>query len=177
MDLPDIQSALLATYRKKRQKITCAESCTAGMVAAALTDLPGSSEIFDRGFVTYSNAAKLEMLGVLKTTLDQHGAVSEQVAREMALGAMDRSGADYAIAVSGIAGPDGGTADKPVGTVWLAWGNRDTLRTRNLCWPVERTLFQTMIAAAGLDMLRRMLLGIDDEPVYFSQRSVRRTQG
>ena len=105
MDLPNLQSALLETYRKKRQKITCAESCTAGMVAAALTDLPGSSEIFDRGFVTYSNAAKLEMLGVLETTLDQHGAVSEQVAREMALGALQRSDADISIAVTGIAGP------------------------------------------------------------------------
>jgi len=119
MDLPDIQSALIATYRKKRQKITCAESCTAGMVAAALTDLPGSSEIFDRGFVTYSNAAKLEMLGVLETTLDQHGAVSEQVAREMALGALQRSDADISIAVTGIAGP-GGSDFKPEGRVCFA---------------------------------------------------------
>ena len=83
---------------------------------------------------------------------------------------MERSGADYAIAVSGIAGPDGGTAEKPVGTVWLAWGSREQLRTRCLCWPVERSLFQTMIAAAGLDMIRRTLLGIDEEPRYFAQR-------
>jgi len=75
--------------------------------------------------------------------------------------------------VSGIAGPDGGTPDKPVGTVWLGWGSPGSIRTRCLCWPVERTLFQTMIAAAGLDMIRRTLLGIDDEPRYFSQRSAK----
>jgi len=88
----------------------------------------------------------------------------------MADGAMARSGAQYAIAVSGIAGPDGGSADKPVGTVWLAWGRRGAIHTRCLCWPVERTLFQTMIAAAGLDMIRRTLLGIEQEPRYFTQR-------
>ena len=91
----------------------------------------------------------------------------------MALGALARGGADYAIAVSGIAGPDGGTAEKPVGTVWLAWGSRERLRTRGLCWPVERTLFQTMIAAGGLDMLRRTLLGIEEEPRYFTQRAMK----
>ena len=88
-------------------------------------------------------------------------------------GALDRASADYAIAVSGIAGPDGGSPEKPVGTVWLAWGDRDHIRTRGLCWPVERTLFQTMIAAAGLDMIRRILLGIEEEPRYFGQRRMR----
>jgi nicotinamide-nucleotide amidase len=138
-----------------------------------LTRVPGSSDCFHAGFVTYSNAIKQSVLGVNEETLTAHGAVSEQVVREMAEGALLRSGADYAIAVSGIAGPDGGTAEKPVGTVWLAWGNRELIRTRCLCWPVERTLFQTMIAAGGLDVIRRLLLGIDDEPRYFSQRRVR----
>ncbi|HBX71490.1 MAG TPA: damage-inducible protein CinA, partial [Halieaceae bacterium] len=81
--------------------------------------------------------------------------------------------ADYAIAVSGVAGPEGGTPDKPVGTVWLAWGTAVDLRTRCLLWPVERTLFQTMIAAAGLDMIRRQLLGLHSEPRYFAQRRAR----
>ena len=99
--------------------------------------------------------------------------MSETVVRQMALGAMDRAGADYAIAVSGIAGPDGGSDDKPVGTVWLAWGSREQLQSRCLCWPVERTLFQTMIAAAALDMIRRNLLGIEEEPRYFRQRKAR----
>lgn len=99
-----------------------AESCTGGWVAKVLTDVPGSSAWVDRGFVTYSNAAKEEMLGVEPRTLSRDGAVSEAVVREMALGALARSRAQVAVAISGIAGPGGGTAAKPVGTVWLAWG-------------------------------------------------------
>jgi nicotinamide-nucleotide amidase len=138
-----------------------------------LTRIPGSSQGFHAGFVTYSNAIKQSVLGVNAQTLTDNGAVSEDVVREMALGALQRSEADYAIAVSGIAGPDGGTEEKPVGTVWLAWGDRHTIRTRSLVWPVDRALFQTMLAAAGLDMMRRFLLGIDAEPRYFAQRQAR----
>jgi len=165
---------VLQLLRDRDATLATAESCTGGLIASMLTRIPGSSDSFHAGFVTYSNDIKASVLGVDTETLARHGAVSEPVVREMALGAMARTGADYAIAVSGIAGPDGGTADKPVGTVWLAWGDPRQLHTRNLCWPVERTLFQTMIAAAGLDMLRRLLLGIDSEPVYFRQRGVRR---
>ena len=139
-----------------------------------LTRIPGSSDGFHAGFVTYANEIKEAVLGVPAQTLQTHGAVSEEVVIAMAQGAMARSGADYAIAVSGIAGPDGGSADKPVGTVWLAWGPGDDIHTRCLCWPVERSLFQSMIAAAGLDMIRRLLLGIDGEPRYFRQRSPRK---
>ena len=96
--------------------ITCAESCTGGMVAAALTDLPGSSAMFDRGFITYTNAAKVKMLGVRPATLDAHGAVSEQVASEMAKGALAASDAGIAVAITGIAGP-GGSDHKPEGRV------------------------------------------------------------
>jgi nicotinamide-nucleotide amidase len=159
--------------RERGATVTTAESCTGGLLASLLTRVPGSSNGFHAGFVTYSNAIKQSVLGVRADTLAQHGAVSEAVVREMAHGALERTGAQYAIAVSGIAGPDGGTAEKPVGTVWLAWGDRDRIRTRGLCWPVERTLFQTMIAAAGLDMLRRILLGIEEEPRYFGQRRIR----
>ncbi|MCP3669009.1 MAG: nicotinamide-nucleotide amidase [Gammaproteobacteria bacterium] len=98
-----------------------AESCTGGWIAKAMTDIPGSSGCFERAFITYSNAAKQEMLGVDPVTLDGHGAVSEQVVKEMVQGALDHSHASVAVAVSGIAGPDGGSEDKPVGTVWLAW--------------------------------------------------------
>ena len=139
--------------------------------ALRLTQIAGSSSAFHAGFVTYSNDIKASVLGVENASLTEHGAVSEQVVIEMAHGAMDRANADYVIAVSGIAGPDGGSEDKPVGTVWLAWGSRENLHTRGLCWPVERTLFQTMIAAAGLDMMRRTLLGLDSEPRYFLQRA------
>lgn len=96
-----------------------AESCTGGMIAAALTDIAGSSRVVDRGFVTYSNEAKMEMLGVRKATLDAYGAVSEQTALEMAAGALKNARAGIALAVTGIAGPDGGTAEKPVGLVWF----------------------------------------------------------
>lgn len=96
-----------------------AESCTGGMIAAAITDIAGSSAVLDRGFVTYSNDAKVDMLGVSAATLDAHGAVSEQTALEMAAGALARSRAGVALAVTGIAGPDGGSAEKPVGLVWF----------------------------------------------------------
>ncbi|AHM75538.1 nicotinamide-nucleotide amidase [Yersinia hibernica] len=105
--------------------ITCAESCTGGWVAKALTDIAGSSAYFDRGFVTYSNAAKHDLLGVKESTLSEHGAVSEAVVREMALGALRAANADFAVSISGVAGPDGGTAEKPVGTVWFAFVSHD----------------------------------------------------
>ncbi|MDW8323445.1 MAG: nicotinamide-nucleotide amidase [Burkholderiales bacterium] len=101
--------------------LACAESCTGGWAAQAITAIAGSSAWFDRGFVTYSNAAKLELLGVRETTLAVHGAVSEPTVREMALGALAHSRAQAAFAISGIAGPGGGTPDKPVGTVCFAW--------------------------------------------------------
>jgi nicotinamide-nucleotide amidase len=105
--------------------LATAESCTGGGVAQAITEVAGSSAWFERGFVTYSNLSKQQMLGVSATTLDQRGAVSEAVVREMVAGALQHSAAQVALAVSGIAGPDGGTADKPVGTVWFAWGLKD----------------------------------------------------
>ena len=164
---------VLQLLRERGQTLTTAESCTGGLIASMLTRIPGSSDGFHAGFVTYANDIKQAILGVDEATLAQQGAVSEEVVIQMARGAMERSGADYAVAVSGVAGPDGGTEEKPVGTVWLAWGNRDEIRTRCLCWPVERSLFQTMVAAGALDVIRRMLLGIDEEPRYFAQRRAR----
>lgn len=108
--------ALLQLARDKAATLATAESCTGGMVAAALTDIPGSSDVFDRGFVTYSNAAKTEMLGVSPATLAAHGAVSEEVAKEMAEGALARSAATLAVSITGIAGP-GGSEHKPEGRV------------------------------------------------------------
>ena len=101
--------------------LTTAESCTGGMVAAACTDLAGSSQWFERGFVSYSNAAKTELLGVPAALIEAHGAVSEPVARAMAEGALAHAHAQTSVAVTGVAGPTGGSADKPVGTVWFAW--------------------------------------------------------
>jgi nicotinamide-nucleotide amidase len=105
--------------------IATAESCTGGWIAQTITDVPGSSAWFDRGFVTYSNAAKVQMLAVSPRTLEQYGAVSAEAATEMAAGTLAHSDADVAIAVTGIAGPDGGTTEKPVGTVFIAWAHRN----------------------------------------------------
>ncbi len=161
---------VLQLLSERGKTVTTAESCTGGLIASMLTRIPGASSGFHGGFVTYENEIKHSLLGVERESLLSEGAVSETVVRQMAKGAMEKTGADYAIAVSGIAGPEGGTDEKPVGTVWLAWGSPEDIRTRCLCWPVERTLFQTMVAAAGLDMIRRILLGIDEEPRYFAQR-------
>jgi nicotinamide-nucleotide amidase len=102
-----------------------AESCTGGWLAKCCTDLAGSSAWFDRGFVTYSNASKQDMLNVQEQTLITHGAVSQYVSEEMAQGALNNSQADIAVAITGIAGPDGGSVDKPIGTVWIAWAKAD----------------------------------------------------
>jgi nicotinamide-nucleotide amidase len=112
--------ALAAVLKARSWMLASAESCTGGLIAAACTSLAGSSDWFERGFVTYSNAAKTEMLGVSAALMEQHGAVSAEVARAMADGALARSTARIAVAVTGIAGPTGGTPAKPVGTVWLA---------------------------------------------------------
>lgn len=114
-----------AALKARGLMLATAESCTGGGVAQALTDIAGSSVWFERGFVTYSNIAKFEMLGVRQSTLETHGAVSEATVREMAAGALTHSHANISVSVSGIAGPSGGTAEKPVGTVWFAWALRD----------------------------------------------------
>jgi nicotinamide-nucleotide amidase len=115
-----------AALKRQGIMLVTAESCTGGWIAQAVTSVAGSSEWFDRGFVTYSNLAKQEMLGVRPEVLMQYGAVSEQTVREMAQGALRRSQAKVSVAVSGIAGPSGGTREKPVGTVWFAWAAEQT---------------------------------------------------
>jgi nicotinamide-nucleotide amidase len=113
--------SLAAILIDKSWMLATAESCTGGLIASACTDLAGSSAWFERGFVTYSNAAKTELLGVHAELIAQHGAVSEPVVRAMAAGAVAHSRAQVAVAVTGVAGPSGGSPDKPVGTVWLGW--------------------------------------------------------
>jgi nicotinamide-nucleotide amidase len=116
--------AVLEKARNAGVMVATAESCTGGLVAGALTDIPGSSDVVDRGFVTYTNAAKMEMLGVSAATLDAVGAVSGETAREMAVGALARSRAHIAVSITGIAGPGGGSVDKPVGLVWFGLARR-----------------------------------------------------
>jgi nicotinamide-nucleotide amidase len=125
---PLIDSAaarLGSVLRPQGYQVTAAESCTAGGISEAITRVGGSSAWFQTGFVTYANQSKSRWLGVEEAVLETHGAVSEEVVRAMASGALSAAHADIAVAVSGIAGPDGGTADKPVGTVWFAWAMRD----------------------------------------------------
>ena len=154
-DLIQISTTLLA----RGWLLATAESCTGGMIAAACPDLAGSSQWFERGFVTYSNEAKTELVGVPAGLIATHGAVSEPVAHAMALGAVAHSRAQAAVAVTGIAGPTGGTADKPVGTVWFGWnvngnittatrrfdGDRTAVRQQTLAWAFARlnALLQT----------------------------------
>jgi nicotinamide-nucleotide amidase len=114
-----------AALKSRKLMLATAESCTGGWIAEAVTMVPGSSEWFERGFVTYTYISKREMLGVREDTLGKHGAVAEEVVLEMATGAIERSHAQVAVSVSGIAGPGGGTPDKPVGTVCFAWGMKD----------------------------------------------------
>jgi nicotinamide-nucleotide amidase len=115
-----------AALKSRRLMLATAESCTGGWIAEAVTMVPGSSDWFERGFVTYTYISKREMLGVKEATLETHGAVSEEVVREMVQGALARSHAQVAVSVSGIAGPTGGTPDKPVGFVCFAWGTKDS---------------------------------------------------
>ena len=123
-DLNALAAALGAHLKVQHATLALAESCTGGMVAQAITSVAGSSAWFDRGFVTYSNAAKIEMLGVLPETLAQHGAVSEQIALEMALGVLNHSSASVTGSITGVAGPDGGSIEKPVGMVCFAWAHQ-----------------------------------------------------
>mgnify|MGYP000473532868 FL=1 len=120
-----LAAAVVNDMTETGKAVSTAESCTGGWVAKALTDIPGSSAVFHYGVVSYSNGAKEHILGVQNATLEEHGSVSQPVVEEMAEGVLNLSGSDMAVAVSGIAGPDGGTREKPVGTVWFAWAIRD----------------------------------------------------
>ena len=124
-DARALSRSLLDLCRSRKLTIATAESCTGGLVAGALTDIPGSSDVIDRGFVTYSNDAKRTMLGVKATTLDSFGAVSKETATQMAVGALERAGVDLAVSITGIAGPGGAVSGKPVGLVHFAAAARD----------------------------------------------------
>jgi nicotinamide-nucleotide amidase len=135
--------------------LATAESCTGGLIAAALTEIAGSSDVVDRGFVTYSNAAKAEMLGVPAEMIASHGAVSEPVARAMAEGALQRSDAAVTIAVTGIAGPGGGSPDKPVGTVWFGCACRgDPTVTECRVFPGDRSAIRTATVRRAFELIR-----------------------
>ena len=145
--------------RARGEMMCTAESCTGGLIAARCTDLAGSSEWFERGFVTYSNAAKQELLNVPGEVLAVHGAVSEPVARAMAQGALQHAKAQWAVAVTGVAGPSGGSVDKPVGTVWIAWAGPNCLDSSCFLFEGDRQQVRQQTVDQALWGLQQRLAG------------------
>lgn len=151
----DLARAVLAAARARGWMVATAESCTGGLIAAALTGIAGSSDVVDRGFVTYSNDAKTAMLGVPAALIEAHGAVSAEVAAAMAAGALQRSRADVAVAVTGIAGPGGGSPSKPVGLVWFGLAARTAgTATEHRIFPGDRAAVRGATVLRALEMLR-----------------------
>lgn len=171
-----MQEALVAQLHKAGKKVTFAESCTGGLVASLLTQVSGASRVFEAGYVSYANDIKQQMLGVSAQSLEAHGAVSEPVVREMLTGALERSAADLGVAVSGVAGPEGGTPDKPVGAVWLAWGTHQKVKTALLKIPGTRKRFQLLTATIAMDLIRRELLAIETPPNYLIERALNKSK-
>ena len=157
-----VGSALAA----QKASLATAESCTGGGIAEAVTRIAGSSAWFGYGWVTYANQAKQDELGVEAAVLQQQGAVSEAVVRQMALGARQRAVSDWAVAVSGIAGPDGGSPDKPVGTVWLAWAGPSGVTTERCFFPGDRAAVRAATVEKALsELLRQITLAADKNPM------------
>jgi len=156
MNTPADWSAVAQALLARGWMLATAESCTGGMIAAACTDLAGSSQWFERGFVTYSNAAKTDSLGVSAALIDAHGAVSEPVARAMAAGALAHSRAQAAVAVTGVAGPTGGSAEKPVGTVWFGFAVGGQVHTETQRFAGDRAA----VRAATVAHARQRLLAL-----------------
>jgi nicotinamide-nucleotide amidase len=152
-DLLALVNELATRLRGRGWTVASAESCTGGLIAAACTELSGSSDWFERGFVTYSNAAKTDSLGVPAALIAEHGAVSEPVARAMAVGAVAHSAAHCALSVTGVAGPTGGSADKPVGTVWFGWSTPAGVATEHRRFDGDR-------AAVRAQAVRHALAGL-----------------
>jgi nicotinamide-nucleotide amidase len=151
---------LVAACREKGIKIALAESCTGGYIAHRITNVPGASDVLHTGVVSYANEAKQRVLHVTSETLEKHGAVSESSAREMVEGALKCSGADLALSVTGIAGPSGGSEEKPVGTVFMAVADSSGTHIVRKLNPYDRETFKFVTANQGLEMLRRKALGL-----------------
>ena len=156
-DDEEIEEVVVKLLKQHRKTLALAESCTGGNIAHRITNVPGASEVFLGGMVSYANSAKEKFLGVRAETLAQHGAVSEAVAREMAVGARERFGSDFALAVTGIAGPTGGTPDKPVGTVFIALASPAGVAVKKFLNVWDREAFKQVTATQVLEWLRRMV--------------------
>ena len=155
--IPALVEQLADALKAREQMMATAESCTGGLIAGACTEISGSSDWFERGFVTYSNAAKSELLGVPTALIEAHGAVSEPVARAMATGAVVNAHAHWSVAVTGIAGPTGGSAEKPVGTVWFGWATPQGVFTEHQRFDGDRrAVRQATVAHALGGLLQRI---------------------
>lgn len=152
-----IEAKLVKLLIEKKLTITTAESCTGGMISSTIVNVPGASWVINEAYVTYANEAKMKLVGVKKETLESYGAVSEQVVIEMVTGAMKNANADVAIAVSGIAGPDGGTAEKPVGTVWAAFACLDKVETKRFNFKGDRYEVRKQTTEAVLEYIYNLL--------------------
>lgn len=155
----ELATAVLETCRRRGWRVATAESCTGGLVAAALTAIPGASDVVDRGFVTYSNKAKMELLGISEATLAAHGAISGETALAMAKGAVSRAGVDLAVSITGIAGPGGGSTEKPVGLVYLGLATAVASRSERHVFPGDRDGIRHAAMIRALEMLQELAEG------------------
>lgn len=167
---PAMEEVVGEALRREKATLACAESCTGGMIAQMITAVAGSSDYFDRGFVTYSNQAKMDLLGVSEETLRTDGAVSEACAQAMAEGARTRAGTTFAVSVTGIAGPGGGTKEKPVGLVYIGLATPNRTVVRRIRWPGQRDQVRAISAMVALDLLRRELSGLPVEAPEIAAR-------
>jgi len=153
-----LEQVLVEVLTKKKQTLAVAESCTGGLLANRITNVPGSSAVLLSGYVCYANEAKIDILGIDPKLIEKYGAVSKEVARAMAEGARKRAGSSYALATTGIAGPDGGSKEKPVGTVYAALADEKETKVRKLFFPSDRETFKQLVAQVAFEMLRRKLI-------------------
>jgi nicotinamide-nucleotide amidase len=153
-----LEEVLVKLMTKKKQTLAIAESCTGGLLANRITNVAGASAVMLAGYICYANDAKIDILGVDPKLIEEHGAVSEQVVRAMAEGARKRAGSTYALATTGIAGPSGGSEEKPVGTVYVALASEMETKVKRLFFPSDRETFKQLTAQAAFEMLRRKLI-------------------
>ena len=154
----ELEEVLVKLLTEKKRTLATAESCTGGLLANRITNVPGASSVLLAGYVCYANEAKIDILGVDPRLIEQHGAVSEEVARAMAEGARTRARSTYALSTTGIAGPDGGSREKPVGTVHVALAGEKGTKIRKLFFPTDRETFKQLVAQVAFEMLRRELI-------------------
>lgn len=157
-----LEQTIVELLREKRKYLSIAESCTGGYLTHRITLVPGSSEVFHQGWVTYSDDAKVRMLDIPAHFVAEHGSVSDPVARAMAECALRKADADYAIGITGIAGPSGGTKEKPVGTVFIALASKLGTHSEHFIFEVDRKTFKVMAAQAAMKMLRKILLNKEE---------------